>query len=187
MQWLLSNVTVFISLLINTERKWKTLTGLNGAREEDSSQLWCFHLPTQPTWSFLCVRKKIAPVRQRWQGYHPPMVTPSQKLLCNRNDKLTSYDRRLGTFLWSLEMVQKAFFRDRDRSFLSKEGKRVLGRRNHPLPSMLASAISSHEVDFFSSCLQKSLRFAMWCYLPRTLHLCLRKINTQPICRLYLP
>lgn len=40
---------------------------------------------------------------------------------------------------------------------------------------------------FYPPSLQKSLHFAMWCYLPRTLYLCLRKINTQPICRLYLP
>ena len=74
--------------------------------------------------------------------------------------------------------------------FCQKKAKWVLGRQNQPLPSMLASTVSPHEivcVCFKFPCLQKSLYFAMWCYLPRTLHLCLRKINTQPICRLYLP
>jgi hypothetical protein len=37
MQQLLSNVTVFILGLINIERKWETLIGLNAAPEKDSS------------------------------------------------------------------------------------------------------------------------------------------------------
>lgn len=64
-----SQMLLFIPWLINTERKWETLTGLSGAPEEDSSQLWCFHLPTQPTWSFSRARR--APLRQRRQGYYP--------------------------------------------------------------------------------------------------------------------
>lgn len=71
---------------------------------------------------------------------------------------------------------------------LSKEGKMNVGQAE--LTAALHVGLcrfSSWSCFFFLPCLQKSLHFAMWYYLPRTLHLCLRKINTQPICRLYLP
>lgn len=70
---------------------------------------------------------------------------------------------------------------------LSKEGpNECRGKTNHCPPCWLLQFFFIKLV-FFLPCLQKSLHFAMWYYLPRTLHLCLRKINTQPICRLYLP
>lgn len=47
-------------------------------------------------------------------GLLSPTVTPSQTLLCHRNDKLTQYDERLGTFPQKLETVQKPFCRDGD-------------------------------------------------------------------------
>lgn len=37
--------------------------------------------PCSQLWSFLGARKKITPLRQRWQSYYTPLVTPSQKLL----------------------------------------------------------------------------------------------------------
>lgn len=73
------------------------------------------------------------------------------------------------------------------RSFLLKEGKMSAVRAKPTTALHVGSAFSLHEVVPPHPPLQKSLHFAMWYYLPRTLHLCLRKINTQPICRLYFP
>lgn len=73
-------------------------------------------------------------------------------------------------------------------SFLSKEGKMSAVRaKPTTAPHVGLCLFSSWSCFFYPPCLQKSLHFAMWYYLPRTLHLCLRKINTQPICRLYFP
>ena len=47
-------------------------------------------------------------------GFLSPTVTPSQKFLCHRNDKLTHYDKRLGIFPLNLETVQTPFCRDKD-------------------------------------------------------------------------
>lgn len=62
----------------------------------------------------LVLREENGSSEAELAGFLSPMVTPSQKLLCHRNDKLTHYDKRLGIFPLNLETVQTPLCRDRD-------------------------------------------------------------------------